>query len=109
MFSRRPIFVDLGACDVYTSGEREDFNEKYHGADITVFKSPVYTRIVRLSVTVSTSESSDEEHELFLLQENSGIIRAVYCIRGEKVYFVEEYSKGYDVPDELKKYLVDPI
>ena len=46
----------------------------------------------------------DSWHDLFLLQEHDGIIRAVYCTGGYRIAHIEGYAQVYQYPESLKKY-----
>lgn len=108
LFSPESLRVDAREIDVYTSGTRHDIEEKYRGARIAIFESAVYQKIVRLSLSIPTFDSGDREydswHDLFLLQEHAGIIRAVYCTGGYRIAKVEGYAQVYQYPESLKKY-----
>ena len=94
--------------DCFTSGPRHNIDEKYCGTSIAIFESTKYKTIVRLSLSIPTFDSGDREydswHDLFLLQEHNGIIRAVYCTGGYRVAHVEGYAQVYQYPEPLKKY-----
>lgn len=109
LFSPKTMNVGEREIDFFKSGTRHDIEEKYHGANIAIFESTKYKRIVRLSLSIPTFDSGDREydswHDLFLLQERNGIIRAVYCTGGYRVARVEGYAQVYQYPEALKKYL----
>lgn len=108
LFSPESMRVGEREIGIYTSGTRHDIEEKYCGANITIFESAVYQKIVRLSLSIPTFDSGDREydswHDLFLLQEHDGIIRAVYCTGGYRIARVEGYAQVYQYPESLKKY-----
>lgn len=108
LFSSEPMKVSEQEIDVFTSGARQDIEEKYCGASIAIFESTVYRRIVRLSLSIPTFDSGDRQfdswHDLFLLEEHNGIIRAVYCTGGYSIAHVEGYAQVYQYPESLKKY-----
>lgn len=108
LFSPKAMRVSEHKIDYFTSGSRHNVEEKYRGTDITIFESTKYKTIVRLSRSIPTFDSSDREydswHDLFLLQEHNGIIRAVYCTGGYKIAHVEGYAQVYQYPEPLKIY-----
>lgn len=108
LFSPEMMHVNEREIDFLTSGSRHNIEEKNCGADIAIFESTKYKTIVRLSLSIPTFDSSDREydswHDLFLLQEHNGIIRAVYCTGGYRVAHVEGYAQVYQFPDSLKVY-----
>lgn len=108
LFSSKMMQVGKREIDVYTSGARKNIEEKYCGTNIALFESTKYRKIVRLSLSIPTFDSGDREydswHDLYLLQEHSGIIRAVYCTGGYRIADVKGYARVYQYPDPLKKY-----
>lgn len=108
MFSSRSMKVDKGDIDDFTSGVRQNIDEKYNGTDIVLFESKKYRRILRLSLSIPTFDSGDREydsrHDLYLLQENDRTLRAVYCTCGYRIAKVEGYARVYQIPEPLQKY-----
>lgn len=113
LFSPEAMQVTEHEVDFFTSGSRRDIEEKYCGTNVAIFESTKYKTIVRLSLSIPTFDSGDREydswHDLFLLQEHNGIIRAVYCTGGYRVARVEGYAQVYQYPEPLKKYFQDAI
>ena len=113
LFSPDVMQVSKSEIDFFTSGTRHDIEEKYCGTNIVIFESTKYKTILRLSLSIPTFDSGDREydswHDLFLLQECNGIIRAVYCKGGYRVAHVEGYSQVYQYPETLKKYFQDMV
>ena len=113
LFSPEVMQVSEREVDLFTSGSRHNIEEKYCGTNIAIFESTKYKTIVRLSLSIPTFDSGDREydswHDLFLLQEHNGIIRAVYCTGGYRVAHVEGYAQVYEYPEPLKKYFQDVI
>ena len=113
LFSSKLMRVSESNIDFFTSGPRHDIEEKYCGTNVAIFESTKYKTIVRLNLSIPTFDSDDREydswHDLFLLQEHNGIIRAVYCRGGYRVAHVEGYAQVYQYPEPLKKYLQDLI
>lgn len=108
LFSPEAMQVSEREVDLFTSGSQHNIEEKYHGANIAIFESTKYKTILRLSLSIPTFDSGDREydswHDLFLLQEHTGIIRAVYCTGGYRIARVEGYAQVYEYPTPLKKY-----
>ena len=104
--------VDECEIDFWTSGARHDIEAQYRGADITAFESTKYKTILRLSLSIPAFDSHarayDAWHDLFLLQEHNGIIRAAYCTGGYRVAHVEGYAQVCQYPEFLKGYFQDP-
>lgn len=113
LFSSKAMQVSEHEIDFFTSGSRHNIEEKYCNTNITIFESTKYKTIVRLSLSIPTFDSGDREydswHDLFLLQEHNGIIRAVYCTGGYKVAHVEGYAQVYQYPEPLKIYFQNVI
>ncbi len=113
LFSSETMQVNEGEVGFFTSGTRHDIEEQYCGTDIAIFESTKYKTIVRLSLSIPTFDLGDREydswHDLFLLQEHSGIIRAVYCKGGYRIAHIEGYAQVYQYPEPLKKYFQDVI
>ena len=108
LFSSEQMQVGEREITSFTSGSRENIKEKYYGANVAIFESAQFKKIVRLSLSVPTFDSGDREydswHDLFLLQEHDGIIRAVYCTGGYRIAHIEGYAQVYQYPESLKKY-----
>lgn len=108
LFSSEQMQVGEREITSFTSGSRENIKEKYYGANVAIFESAQFKKIVRLSLSVPTFDSGDREydswHDLFLLQEHDGIIRAVYCTGGYRIAHIEGYAQVYQSPESLKKY-----
>ena len=109
LFSPERMKVGVKEIDALTSGTRQDFEEKYHDANVTVFENTAYHRILRLSLSIPTFDSGDREydswHDLYLLLEHDGIMRAVYCTGGYRIAGIEGYARVYQYPEALKKYI----
>lgn len=92
----------------FTSGIRTNVAENYHSASIACFESSVYQKIVRLSLSIPVFDSGDREydswHDLYLLQDKSGSIQAVYCTGGYRISRVEGYIRVLRIPEPLMKY-----
>lgn len=103
-----PASMKAGERDIeeYLRGKRQDIDAWHYGTRVAVFESAVYRKIVRLSLRIPTFDSSDREydswHDLYLLQEHGGKIRAVYCTGGYRVAKVEGYAEVYQYPEDLK-------
>lgn len=108
LFSPKPMNVGKREIDFFTSGTRHNIEEKYNGVSIVIFENTKYKRIVRLSLSIPTFDLGDREydswHDLFLLQEHNGIIRAVYCTGGYRIARIEGYAQVYQYPESLEKY-----
>ena len=108
LFSSEQMQVGEREITSFTSGSRENIKEKYYGANVAIFESAQFKKIVRLSLSVPTFDSGDREydswHDLFLLQEHDGILRAVYCTGGYRIAHIEGYAQVYQYPESLKKY-----
>ena len=108
LFSSEQMQVGEREITSFTSGSRENIKEKYYGANVAIFESTQFKKIVRLSLSIPTFDSGDREydswHDLFLLQEHDGIIRAVYCTGGYRIAHIEGYAQVYQYPESLKKY-----
>ena len=108
LFSAEQMQVGEREITSFTSGSRENIKEKYYGANVAIFESTQFKKIVRLSLSIPTFDSGDREydswHDLFLLQEHDGIIRAVYCTGGYRIAHVKGYAQVYQYPESLKKY-----
>lgn len=113
VFSSERMQVSKSQIDFFTSGIRHDMAEKHCRTNIAIFESTKYKTILRLSLDIPTFDAYDREcdswHDLFLLQEHDGIIRAVYCTGGYSVAHVEGYSQVYQYPESLKKYFQDGL
>lgn len=107
-FSSRTIIAGKSDIESFTNGARKNVEEKYHGADIALFESTVYRKILRLSLSIPTFDSADREydswHDLYLLQKHDRTLCAVYCTGGYHIAKVEGYIKVVEIPEPLKKY-----
>lgn len=109
-----PVIMQIykSEVDSFTSGSRHDISEKFRGVNLAVFDSTKYRKILRLSLSIPTFDSGDREydswHDLFLLQEQSGLIRAVYCTGGYRIAHVEGYAQVYEYPEALEVYFREP-
>ena len=108
VFSSQMMEVDVNDIGSYIGGEQTDTEKLSYFVNISVFKSEKYRKIICISRQIPTFDSSDREydswHDLYLLQEKNGIIRAVYCTGGYCVSRIEGYAEVYKYPEYLKKY-----
>lgn len=113
LFSSETMQVTEREVEFFTSGTRHNIEEKYCGTDIAIFESTKYKTVVRLSLSIPTFDSGDREydswHDLFLLQEHNGTIRAVYCTGGYQIAHIEGYAQVFQYPESLKGYFQDVI
>ncbi len=108
LFSRETMKVDEQDIEEYRSGIRHDVEE--WGCDIwlTLFESTKYRKILVLRSIMPTFDEGDDEfdswHDLYLLQEHDGTLRAVYCTGGYSIAKIQGFAKVYQYPESLKKY-----
>ena len=82
--------------------------DKFKDCNVRFFTDGYYPRVVRLSKDIPTFDSGDREydswHDLYLVQEQSGNIHAVYCTGGYRIATIQGYAKVHQLPNILKKY-----
>lgn len=88
-------------CDHYQFG-------KYDKCDVLIYTDGYYPKVVRICKDIPTFDSGDREydswHDLYLVQEKSGDIHAIYCTGGYHIALIQGYKKVYKLPGELEKY-----
>lgn len=108
LFSPESIPFDESGISLLSSGTRREMQERCENARITLFENARFRRIVRLSLSIPTFDFGDRQydswHDLFLYQEHTGIIRAVYCTGGYRIAHVEGCRQVYRYPQILEKY-----
>ena len=109
VFSSQPMGVTKEDVTEYMHGKCKRIDEKYNFVRLEYYESKRYRKILCLSRKIPPFDSSDREydswHDLYLLQEHNGILRAVYATGGYNIAHVEGYARVYDIPERLKKYL----
>jgi hypothetical protein len=85
LFSMETLNVTEEDLEKYQSGIPLD-TDKFNDCNVRLFTDGYYPKVVRLSKDIPTFDSGDREydswHDLYLVQEQSGNIHAVYCTGG---------------------------
>ena len=107
LFSMETLNVTEDDLEKYQSGTPLDA-DKFKDCNVRFFTDGYYPRVVRLSKDIPTFDSGDREydswHDLYLVQEQSGNIHAVYCTGGYRIATIQGYAKVHQLPNILKKY-----
>ena len=107
LFSMETLNVTEEDLEKYQSGTPLDA-DKFKDCYVRFFTDGYYPRVVRLSKDIPTFDSGDREydswHDLYLVQEQSGNIHAVYCTGGYRIATIQGYAKVHQLPNILKKY-----
>lgn len=108
LFSPQITEVTEDDVNSYMNAEEKDTEQLSYLIRVSVLESEKYSKIVCVNRKIPTFDSDDREydswHNLYLLRENSGIIRAVYCTGGYSTVRIEGYAEVYEYPEYLNKY-----
>jgi len=108
LFSSETVQVDAEEVEELMSGTRHNVEEWDCDIWLSLFSSTKYRKIVQLSCIMPTFDEGDREfdswHDLYLLQEQDGTLRAVYCTGGYSIAKIQGFAKVYQYPESLKKY-----
>lgn len=108
LFSPQTMEVTENDVESYMNAEEKNMEQLSNIIRVSVLKCEKYSRIICVNRKIPTFDSGDREydswHELYLLQESDGIIRAVYCTGGYSIARIEGYAEVYQYPEYLEKY-----
>lgn len=92
----------------YQKGTRTNLPEKFRGCNLATFTGSDYPMVLRISRDIPTFDSGDREydawHDLYLIQEKSGRMHAVYAAGGYRVAELRGFAAVAAYPPALKTY-----